>query len=198
MVGRGDPRKALEALASEHGLPILRFLRGRGWILASQVAEGLGVHTSTASKHLASFFEAGIVERRSHTAKRPTFAYRLLTPVVRIELDLAEPAEPADVGDAAEGFAQALLAAAARMGGMPLAADLARTVFGGDDWRDALRATLAASRDPRAFLEGLVHAAGEHCAARLGTVAGRRLVQIALDAAAEGREDLFPAQEATG
>src|SRR3990172_7460297 len=106
-----DPRRALEALASEHGLPILRFLRGRGWTLASHVAESLQIHTTTASKHLAAFHEAGFLDRQAHAARRPTFAYRLPTPLIRIEFDLGSAANPDHVSEAAEGFLDALLAA---------------------------------------------------------------------------------------
>ncbi|HEV8595966.1 MAG TPA: helix-turn-helix domain-containing protein [Thermoplasmata archaeon] len=189
-----DPRPALEALASEHGLPILRFLRGRGWVLSSQVAEGLGIHTTTASKHLAAFHEAGFLERRVHASKRSTHAYRLASPIVRLELNLAE-AEPdaPDVFDACAAFVDALLSAAQRVGGSHLSATLVSALFGASDWRPVLRGRIDAARNPRAVLEGLVRAAHDACTAQMGAVAAGRLLRIAIDAASEGRSDLFSA-----
>src|SRR2546428_13216990 len=112
-----DPRKALEALASEHGLPILRYLRDHPWALASQVSKALGIHTTTATKHLGAFHEVGFLERRDHPAKRPTYAYRLKSPVVRLELDLGEAVESADAESLGSALLEALLESLERIGG---------------------------------------------------------------------------------
>lgn len=186
-----DARRALEALASEHGVPILRFLRGRDWVLASRVAEGLGIHTTTASKHLAAFHEAGLIDRKPHAAKRPTFAYRLRSPVIRLELDLAERAESADVAEAAEAFMGALLEASHRVGGARLSGLLVRGLFGVDDWRPVLRARIAAA-DPRATLDAFVRDAQRRCADAVGSATAQRLLSIALESGFEGRRDLMP------
>jgi len=186
-----DPRRALDALASEHGLPILRFLKDRGWTLASQVADGLGIHTTTASKHLAAFHEAGLLERREHPAKRPTFAYRLTSPVIRLEFDLGEPADGADAASAAEAFLEALLDAARQVEGAPFARNLARSLVPADDWRTALRARLASSRDPKADLRVFVRDARRTCADALGPTTADRLMQRAIDAGFGGRQDLL-------
>ena len=187
-----DPRRALEALASEHGLPILRFLRGRDWILASQVAEGLGIHTTTASKHLAAFHEAGLLERRDHPARRPTHAYRLISPLVRIEFDLGEQPEAADATEAAEAFLAALLDGATRVGGHRLADGLAEALFHEEDWRLALRERFAAIPSPRAAIDTLMQDARRVCAALVGGTTADRLVHLATEAAFEGRRDLLP------
>lgn len=50
----GDPFRTPDAPASEHGLSILPIFRNHDWTFASQVAERLGIHKSTASKDLAA------------------------------------------------------------------------------------------------------------------------------------------------
>ena len=186
----GDPRKALHALANEHGLPILRFLRDRDWTLASQVAEGLGIHTSTASKHLAAFYAAGLLDRRPYPSKRPTLAYRLRSNVVRLEINLAGAEEPNDVTDAAHAFLDALMAAAHRVGGPRLAGNLARAIFGTEEWRPALSQRLATS-DPGAALEGIVASARAACAELIGMASATRLLRMALAVASEGHGELL-------
>jgi len=187
-----DPRRALEALASEHGVPILRFLRGRGWTLASQVAEGLGIHTTTASKHLAAFCEAGFLERRVHASKRTTHAYRLLSSVIRLEIDLMDDeAEGADAAAGAEAFVDALLAATQRVGGARLAANVVVALFAAREWRPVLRERFASAKDPRAILDRLLRDAERTCTHHVGTATAGRLMRLAIDAAAEGRQDLF-------
>lgn len=186
-----DPRPLLEALASEHGLAILRFLQGRGWTLASHVAEGLGIHTTTASKHLAAFHAAGIVERRTHAAKRPTVAYRLRSPVVRVEFTLGEPLRRDDAVDAAEAFLGSLLEAIRKVGGPHLSDDLLRPIAPGTDWRATVRRRIEASGDPRAALDGLVADARRRCVALMGATTGERLIRRALEAGLEDRRDLL-------
>jgi len=187
-----DSRRAFEALASEHGLPILKYLQGRDWLLASQVAEGLGIHTTTASKHLAAFHEAGLLERRDHPARRPTHAYRLRSTLIRIEFDLGDRPAASDAGDAAQAFLQALLEAARRVGGDRLASGLAEALFHEEDSRHALQERIDASSDPRAALDILVRDARATCAGLVGGTTADRLVRLALDAAFEGRRDLLP------
>jgi len=186
-----DLRRALEALASEHGLPILRYLRGRDWALASQVAEGLGIHTTTASKHLAAFHEAGLLERRDHPARRPTHAYRLVSPLIRIEFDLGEQPEAADAAEAAEAFVAALLEGATRVEGHRLADGLAEALFNEEDWRHALRERFAAA-SPRTALDALIRDARRTCAEVVGGTTADRLIRLALEIGFEGRHDLLP------
>ncbi|MBI4416739.1 MAG: helix-turn-helix transcriptional regulator [Euryarchaeota archaeon] len=189
----GDPKKALEALASEHGLPILRFLQGRDWTLASGVAEGLGVHTSTASKYLAIFHDAGFLERRPHPAKRPTFAFRLRSPLIRLEFDLGERVESPDAADLAKAFAGSLLDAAHKVGGARLASNLAGTLFEGPDWRRALDRRFRFAPDARTAMHILLQDARKACGDVLGPAAAGRLVRIALEDASEGRQDVVEA-----
>ena len=188
-----DPRKALDALASDHGLPILRFLREREWAHASEVAEALGIHTTTASKHLAAFYEAGLLERRAHPAKRPTFAYRLKSPVIRIEFDLAERVEPSDTIALASGFLEALLSSVDKMGGPRLTDALRRGVLGGGDWRPALGRRLSANADPRSGLVAFVEDTRRALSDLVGPAAAGQLVRIAMATAAEGRRDIVAA-----
>lgn len=188
-----DPRPALEALASEHGLSILRFLRGRDWTLASAVAEGLRIHTTTASKHLAAFQDAGFLERQAYASKRPTFVYRLRTDLIRIEFDLAESAEPVDASAVAAAFVDALLSATQRVGGARIAQDLVESIFGATrDWRRALRERFARPGDARIVLDALVADSRNACASLVGTATAARLLRLALDEGFEGRQDLLP------
>jgi len=188
-----DPRKALDALASDHGLPILRFLRDREWAHASEIADALGIHTTTASKHLAAFYEAGLLERRAHPAKRPTFAYRLKSPVIRIEFDLAERVEPSDTVALASAFLEALLGSVDKMGGSRLTDALLRGVFGGGDWRPALGRRLGATPDARADLIAVVEDTRLALSGLVGPAAAGQLVRIAMATAGEGRGDIVAA-----
>lgn len=185
-----DPKRVLDALASEHGLPILRFLQGREWTLASEVADGLGVHTSTASKYLAAFHEAGFLDRTAHAAKKPTHAYRLRSPVIRLEVDLAERIPSAEAQEFAFAFADSLLSASQRVGGTRLMASLARTAWGEEDWRPSLERQFARGDHSRAVVEAVMENARRAAVSLLGTAAGGRLIQIAWNHAIEGREDL--------
>lgn len=188
-----DPRKALDALASAHGLPILRFLRDREWAHASEVAEALGIHTTTASKHLAAFYEAGFLDRRAHPAKRPTFAYRLKSPIIRVEFDLAERVEPSDTIALGAAFLEALLGSVDKMGGSRLTDALLRGILGGGDWRLALGRRLGAIADPRAGLLAFVEDTQRVLSSFIGSAAAGQLVRIAIAAAGEGRADIVAA-----
>jgi len=192
-MNEADPRRALEALASAHGLPILRHLLGRDWVLASQVADALGIHTTTASKHLAAFHEAGFLERRAHPAKRPTFAYRLTSPVIRLEFDLAERMEPSDTVRLGSTFLQTLLDALGQMGGTRLTRAFTDSLLGVGDWRTGLANRLASASDARSTLLSLIDDARQTLANLVGPATGGRLLRKALDAAGEGHADLVAA-----
>src|SRR3989304_2478295 len=187
---RRNPRKVLEALASEHGLPILRFLQGRDWSLASEGAHGLGVHTSTASKYLAVFHSAGFLDREAHAATRPTHAYRLKSPVIRLEFDLAGRVAPPEAREFTFRFADALLAASLRVRGPRLTASLARAAWGEEDWRASLEKLFAAEEHPRAAVAVILRGARRAATDLLGAPAAGRLVHIAWNAAVEGRQEL--------
>ena len=180
----------LEALASEHGLPILRFMQGRDWSLASEVAHGLGVHTSTASKYLAVFYQAGFLDREARAAKRPTHAYRLKSPVIRLEFDLAERVAPSEARDFAFAFADALLAASQRVGGPRITASLARAAWGDEDWRASLERQFVSEEHPRAAVDAILRDARRAATDLLGATTGGRLVRMAWNAAVEGRQEL--------
>ena len=180
----------LEALASEHGLPILRFLNGRDWTLASEIAQGLGIHTSTASKHLAAFYKAGFLDRSNHAARKPTVAYRLKSPVIRLEFDVAERVAPAATREFAFAFADALLAASQRVGGPRLTDSLVRAAWGEEDWRAGLEQRFAKAGDPRTAVDSIIKDARRAATELLGGTAAGRLVRIAWTAAIEGRADL--------
>jgi hypothetical protein len=85
-------RQAVSLLSGEHSLPILHELRGGGWHLSSEIARSMGIHITTASKFLQRFAELGFVERRAHDSR--TYEYRLRSPRLRFEVDLADEAGP--------------------------------------------------------------------------------------------------------
>jgi len=86
--------KTIEALAGNFAFPILRTLNEKGWCIASDISKEIGIHITTASKHLSKLYEAGILERRLRDSKpRKAFEYRLLSPRIAVELDLREGGE---------------------------------------------------------------------------------------------------------
>jgi len=85
-------QQAISLLSGEHSLSILRNLRDGSWHLSSEVARSLGIHITTASKFLQRFAELGLVERRAHDSR--TFEYRMRSPHLRFDVDLADDAGP--------------------------------------------------------------------------------------------------------
>lgn len=85
-------QQAATLLSGEYSLAILRAMRDGGWHLSSEIAKGLDIHVSTASRFLQRLAELGLVERRSHDAR--SFEYRLHNPQLRLELDLLDDAGP--------------------------------------------------------------------------------------------------------
>src|SRR6058998_2040100 len=85
-------QRAIVLLSGEHSLSILRSLRDANWHLSSEVARTLDIHITTASKFLQRFAELGLVERREHDSR--TFEYRLRSPHLRFDVDLADDAGP--------------------------------------------------------------------------------------------------------
>jgi predicted ArsR family transcriptional regulator len=158
--------------------------------MASEVAEGLGVHTSTASKHLAAFYEAGFLDREAHAAKRPTHAYRLRSPIIRLEVDLEERNAPAEAREFAFAFAEALLAASHRVGGDRLMNSLARAIWREEDWRPCLEEQFATEPHPRAVVDALLQGARRASTELLGATTGGRIFRMAWDATLEGRPGL--------
>ena len=85
-------QRAIVLLSGEHSLSIVRSLRDANWHLSSEVARTLDIHITTASKFLQRFAELGLVERRQHDSR--TFEYRLRSPHLRFDVDLADDAGP--------------------------------------------------------------------------------------------------------
>jgi len=135
------------------------------------------------------FHRAGFLDRRAHAAKRPTFAYRLKSPVIRLEFDLAERVAPSQAREFAFAFADALVAASERLGGLRLTASLARVAWGQEDWRGSLERQFAGEEHPRAAVDAILRDARRAATDLLGATAGGRLVRIAWDAAIQGRQE---------
>src|SRR5713226_9550328 len=85
-------RQAILLLSGEHSVSILRALRDGSWHLSSEVARSLDIHITTASKFLQRFAELGLVDRRPHDSR--TFEYRLRSPRLRFDVDLADDSGP--------------------------------------------------------------------------------------------------------
>lgn len=85
-------RQAANLLSGEYSLSILRELRDGKWHLSSEVARGLQIHVSTASRFLQRLAELGLVERRKHDAR--TSEYRVRSARIQLEVDLADDSGP--------------------------------------------------------------------------------------------------------
>jgi hypothetical protein len=85
-------QRVVELLSREHSLSILRSLRDGTWHLSSEVARVLDIHITTASKFLQRFADLGLLERRPHDSR--TFEYRLRSPRLQFDVDLADDAGP--------------------------------------------------------------------------------------------------------
>ena len=132
---RAEFLEAAKTLSSDNCLPILDCLRKRGWLIASDVAEDLGIHVSTAAKDLNSLFECGLIERRKGQRKtRPAYEYRLKGDRIILELDL--DTAPADERDRVVTFylefLQRLFVKAKKMGWQSVERDVVRE-FGSVD-----------------------------------------------------------------
>jgi len=87
---------AAKALSNDQGLAILVCLRKKWWAIASDVAQELRIHISTASKDLSILYDSGLLERRMSKRKtRPAHEYRLKSN--RIILDLSLDDSTADL-----------------------------------------------------------------------------------------------------
>ncbi len=85
-------RQAVLLLSGDHSLAILKAMRGGEWHLSSELARALNIHITTASKFLQGLADLGVVERRAHDGR--TYEYRLATPHLRLEIDLADEVGP--------------------------------------------------------------------------------------------------------
>lgn len=139
---REDFLEAARTLASEHGLGIVDCLRKRGWAIATEVADDLDIHVSTASKDLSSLHECGLLERRKAGRKtRPAYEYRLRGERIILELDLAEFAEDSreELAEFCKSFFEKLFLKANRMGWQSLESEVLRELGdGGERLCDAI------------------------------------------------------------
>ncbi|MGH9389844.1 MAG: hypothetical protein ACRD1Z_09525, partial [Vicinamibacteria bacterium] len=114
----------------------------------------------------------------------------LKSPVIRLELDVAERVAPAASREFAFAFADAFLTASQRVGGPRIALSLARAAWGEEDWRAGLEQQFAPAGDPRTTVDSIIKDARRAATDLLGATAAGRLVRIAWTAAIEGRADL--------
>jgi DNA-binding HxlR family transcriptional regulator len=85
-------RQAVVLLSGDHALDILKAMRDGTWHLSSEVARTLDIHVTTASKFLQRFAELGLAEVRPRDGR--TVEYRLASPRLTLEVDLADDAGP--------------------------------------------------------------------------------------------------------
>jgi len=133
---RDDFLEAARTLASEHGLGIIDCLRRRGWTIASEVAEELAIHISTATKDLSSLHRCGLLERRKGQRKtRPAYEYRLAANRIVLDIDLAD--EPPATSDETAifylSFFERLFAKARRMGWHTIESQVVRELGDGTE-----------------------------------------------------------------
>ena len=198
-MNRNEFLEAARTLASDNGLSVVDCLRKRGWSIASDVAEDLGIHISTATKDLNSLYMCGLLERRKSQRKtRPAYEYKLKGERIVLELDLDE-----STADSRENvvsfyldFFERVFVKARRMGWQTIESAVARE-FGDakTPFADIAIRELSATRDSRStsdlrsvftrFLEKVRNA----FTSNLGEVATSRI----FEAAARESSENFPA-----
>src|SRR5512136_360949 len=85
-------REAATLLSGEYSLSILQQLRDGGWHLSSEIARGLNIHVSTASRFLHRLSDLGLVERRRRDSR--TSEYRVRSARLQLEVDLGDESSP--------------------------------------------------------------------------------------------------------
>ena len=136
---RAEFVEAARTLASDHCLSIVDCLRRRGWSIASEVAQELGIHISTATKDLSSLYDCGVVERRKSDRKtRPAYEYRLRDERISLELDLDEPNgdSPAELQVYYLCFIERIFQKARRIGWHSVQEDISAELGGGKSFVD--------------------------------------------------------------
>lgn len=191
--------KAISVLGGRHSLRILAALRDGEWRIASDVARGLDIHTTTASKHLQKMHELGFLDRRVRNAKtRKTFEYHLRSTRLTLELDMTRHREPVEE---AMGFYTDFIAHTlrhARAMGWPgieqkLAArlDVPRNGLKGALFTRILEGrTLKKIDELKSLFGQIAREIQDICGSAMGEVAASRLLERALEEASEGRGDI--------
>ncbi len=143
--------EAARTLASDNSLCIVDCLKKKGWSIASDVAEDLGIHISTATKALNSLYDCGLLERRKSQRKtRPAYEYKFKGDRIVLELDLEDQNE--DTGDQVVGFYldffERLFVKARKMGWQSIDRAVARELGDRDfSFKDMAIRELSAARD---------------------------------------------------
>ena len=84
-------KATIDILAGGHGLTILDILHSKGWLIATDVASELEIHTTTASKYLTKLHEVGILDRRTRDCRtRKAHEYRLRSPRISLDVDIRD------------------------------------------------------------------------------------------------------------
>ncbi len=125
---------AARTLSTDHGLSVVGSLKERGWAIASEIAEDLEIHISTASKDLSILYDCGLLDRRMSRRKtRPAYEYRLKSDRISLELDIQDV--PRDVGDELNSvyifFFDRLFHKTQKMGWGPLESSVAKALGDG-------------------------------------------------------------------
>lgn len=143
--------EAARTLASDNALNIVDCLRKRGWAIASDIAEDIGIHISTATKVLNSLYECGMLEkRRSQRKTRPAYEYRFKGDRIILEVDLEGQGE--ETGDQVVGFYldffERLFVKARKMGWQSIDRTVARELGDRDfSFKDMAIRELSAAKD---------------------------------------------------
>ncbi len=178
-------RQAAALLSGEYSLAILRQLRDGKWHLSSEVARGLQIHVSTASRFLQRLAELGLVERRPHDAR--TSEYRVASPRLQLEIDLTDDAEPLrEAIDFYVAYFHHLFQQIHRLGAPKIEGDMEHTLgTEHEDMRSAVfEQMIAGSNGGLEHLRELMAVLHRDlwgvCSQRLGKPAARKIFQAAL------------------
>ena len=190
---------AARALSSDHGLRILSLLKNGRWQIASEVAHTLGIHTSTASKWLYELHRGGFLARRTRKAgTRKAYEYRLGSPHLTLELDLAESETPLEASLIFyTDFVTHAIELARRLGWPGLDKEiLARLEAARNDLKEYIFAGIPKDGPLRTVdqlkrLYGQIAAEiRDLCTKTMGEMAASDLVESAYEEASEGKEEL--------
>jgi hypothetical protein len=80
--------QALAELGKEHALPILQALFVRGWMSASEVANDISVHISTAQAYLEAMRAQGLLESRERPGRKGLVEYSILDGSIQVDIDI--------------------------------------------------------------------------------------------------------------
>lgn len=188
-------RQAATLLSGEYSLAILRELKDGEWHLSSEVARTLDIHVSTASRFLQRLADLGLVERRRRDSR--TFEYRVRSPRLQIEVDLAD--ESAPLREAVDFYVAYFhqLFQQIRLMGLPNVEGAAEHTLAAEHqelrsvvFQQMIEGSNGGLEHLRDLMAGLHRDLWQVCSQSLGQPTARRIFESALQAAIDTHPDL--------